>query len=28
MWIEKENVPRIARAALMFNPETAPYFPF
>jgi putative ABC transport system substrate-binding protein len=29
-WIEmlKEIVPRVARAALMFNPETAPYFPF
>lgn len=29
-WIEmlKEIVPRIARAVLMFNPETAPYFAF
>jgi putative ABC transport system substrate-binding protein len=29
-WIEilKEIVPRVARAALMFNPETAPYFAF
>jgi putative ABC transport system substrate-binding protein len=29
-WVEilKEIVPRIARAALMFNPETAPYFAF
>lgn len=29
-WIEmlKEMVPRIARAALMFNPATAPYFAF
>jgi putative tryptophan/tyrosine transport system substrate-binding protein len=29
-WIEmlKEIVPRLTRAALMFNPETAPYFTF
>jgi hypothetical protein len=29
-WIEmlKEIVPRVTRAVLMFNPETAPYFPF
>ena len=29
-WIEllKEIVPRITRAGLMFNPETAPYFAF
>jgi putative ABC transport system substrate-binding protein len=29
-WIEmlKEIVPRVGRAALMFNPETAPYFAF
>ena len=29
-WIEvlKEILPRVSRAVLMFNPETAPYFPF